>query len=58
MESKLGSIDFREVEITKQLGKYGNILQYYDYYYWQKKVEFNCFEYIAIKMEIADLDLD
>ena len=41
MESKLGSIDFREVEITKQLGKYGNILRYYDYYYWQKKVEFN-----------------
>jgi hypothetical protein len=37
MQSKLGNIDFKEVEITQQIGAYDNIVRYYDYYYWQKK---------------------
>ena len=33
MTDKKGSLDFKEVDITKQLGENKNILQYYDYYY-------------------------
>ena len=58
MQDKLGNIDFKEVEITQQIGEYSNIIQYYDYYYWQKKEQFNHFEYIAIKMEMADMDME
>jgi len=33
MEEKVGKIDFKEVEITQQIGEYNNIVKYYDYYY-------------------------
>ena len=33
MESKLGNIDFKEVEIIQLIGKYEHIVKYYDYYY-------------------------
>ena len=35
-----------------------NIIKYHDFWYWQEKKQMDTYEYIAIKMEIAESDLE